>query len=157
MNTLVVYDSTFGNTGQIARTIASALGEYGMVRLLRISDAHSLDTHDVDVLIVGGPTQRHGLSPTLRGLFERVPREAFSGLSAVAFDTRYPMLTWKSGSAAGRIASKMKRAGASLLLSPESFFVSGREGPLEEGELKHAREWAGQIARQFETRARRHG
>ena len=105
MNMLVIYVSTFGNTGQIARTIASALGEYGTVRLLRISDASSLNTHDVDVLVVGGPTQRHGLSPTLRRLFERVPREALSGLSAAAFDTRYPMSTWKSGSAAGRLAS----------------------------------------------------
>lgn len=151
MNTLIVYDSTFGNTGQIARAIAGALGEYGTVRLSHLPESGSLNTRGIDVLIIGGPTQNHGLSPALRHFFERVRRGTFSGLAAAAFDTRYRMPVWKSGSAATSIARKAKRAGASLLVAPESFFVSGRKGPLEEGEVRHAREWAVQIARQCET------
>ena len=73
------------------------------------------------------------------------------GLGAAAFDTRYHMSAWKSGSAASRIASILKRAGASLVLSPESFFVAEREGPLEEGELERAAQWAEQVFEQFEA------
>jgi hypothetical protein len=61
------------------------------------------------------------------------------------------MAAWKSGSAASRIASKLKRTGASLILPPESFFVAEREGPLEEGELERAARWAEGIFEQFET------
>lgn len=153
MNTLIVYDSTYGNTGEIARTLASTLGEYGTVRLVRLSETGSMNTQEVDVLIIGGPTHNRGLSPALRQLFARIPHGTLGGLCAAAFDTRYHLPAWKSGSAATHIARKVKRSGASLLVPPESFFVSGREGPLEDAELKHARAWAVQVAQRFEELA----
>jgi len=61
------------------------------------------------------------------------------------------MSAWKSGSAAHGIASKLKRAGASLIVEPESFFVAEREGPLEEGELERAATWAEDIYQRFEA------
>ncbi len=73
------------------------------------------------------------------------------GIRAGAFDTRYHMSAWKSGSAAHGIANKLKRAGASLLVEPESFFVAEREGPLEEGELERAARWAEGVFQQFEA------
>jgi len=151
MNTLIIYDSTFGNTEQLARAMASRLGDYGMVILFRVPEAGALEIKDADVLIIGGPTQRHGLSPAMRAFLGRMSRRSMHGLGAAAFDTRYHMSAWKSGSAASRIASILKRAGASLVLSPESFFVAEREGPLEEGELEHAAQWAEQVFEQFEA------
>jgi len=61
------------------------------------------------------------------------------------------MAAWKSGSAAHRIASRLKRTGASLLVEPESFFVAEREGPLEEGELERAARWAEEVFVKFEA------
>jgi hypothetical protein len=61
------------------------------------------------------------------------------------------MSAWKSGSAAPIIASRLKRAGASLVLPPESFFVAEREGPLEKGELERAEQWAEQVFAQYEA------
>jgi flavodoxin I len=151
MNTLIIYDSTFGNTEQLARAMANRLGDDGMVRLLRVPEAGALEIKDADVLIIGGPTQRHGLSPALRAFLERISRLTMHGLGAAAFDTRYRMSAWKSGSAASRIASILKRAGASLVLPPESFFVAEREGPLEEGELERAAQWTEQVFEQFEA------
>lgn len=151
MNTLIVYDSTFGNTAQIARAIADSLGEYTQIRTALADGAALTEMKEIDLLIVGGPTQRHGISPAMRAYLESLPRRSLCGESAAAFDTRYHMAAWKSGSAAQRIASRLNRAGASLIVSPESFFVALREGPLEEVELERAAHWAKTIFEQFET------
>ena len=151
MNTLIIYDSTFGNTEQLARAMVDRLGEYGIVILFRVPETGVLEIKDADVLIMGGPTQRHGLSPVMRAFLERIPRRTLHGLGVAVFDTRYHMSAWKSGSAASRIASRLKRAEASLILPPESFFVAEREGPLEEGERERAVQWAEQVFEQFEA------
>jgi flavodoxin len=151
MNTLIIYDSTFGNTAQIAQAMADKLGEHGTARIALANEAGLTEVQAIDLLLVGGPTQRHGLSPTIKTLLERFPRRTLRGIYAGAFDTRYHMSTWKSGSAAQGIASKLKRAGASLVVEPESFFVTEREGPLEEGELERAANWAEEIYQKIEA------
>ena len=151
MNTLIIYDSTFGNTAQLAEAMADKLGEHGSARIALANEADLTGVNDIDLLLVGGPTQRHGLSPNMKTLLEGFPRRTLKGIYAGAFDTRYHMSAWKSGSAAHRIDSKLKRAGASLLVTPESFFVAEREGPLEEGELERAARWAEEIYQKIEA------
>lgn len=151
MNTLIIYDSAFGNTAQIAQAMANKLEEHGTVRIAPAGETGLPEMKDIDLLVVGGPTQRHGISPAMHALLERLPRRTLRGAGAAAFDTRYHMAAWKSGSAAQRIASRLKRTGASLLVEPESFFVAEREGPLEEGELERATRWAEEVFKQFET------
>ncbi len=151
MNTLIIYDSTFGNTAQIAQAMVERLGEHATVRTTLADEAGLTEMKEIDLLIVGGPTQRHGVSPAMRTLLESFPRRSLRGVSAAAFDTRYHMAAWKSGSAAQRIAIGLKRTGASLIIPPESFFIAQREGPLEEGELERAARWAEGIFEQFEA------
>lgn len=151
MNTLIIYDSIFGNTEQIARAVADKLKDHGLVIVVPASEASSFELKEADLVLIGGPTQRHTVSPAIRAFLENLPRRALRGLGAAAFDTRYHMSTWASGSAASRIASKLKRAGAALILPPESFFVTEREGPLEEGELERAVQWAHQVFERFEA------
>jgi flavodoxin I len=151
MNTLIIYDSEFGNTEQIARAIAGRLGEHGTVRLLRALEADPLELKEADLLVVGCPTQRRGFTPALRALLENIPRGALQGETAATFDTRYQMAKIASGSAARLIAKRLERAGASLIMPPESFFVAEREGPLEDGELERAVQWAGEMLTRFES------
>ena len=145
MNTLIIYDSTFGNTAQLAQAMADRLGEHGTVRIALANEAGLTGVIEIDLLLVGGPTQRHGLSAPMKTLLKSLQRRSLQGVPAGTFDTRYHMSAWKSGSAAHGIASKLKRAGASLIVEPESFFVAEREGPLEEGELERAASWAEEI------------
>ena len=56
MNVLVVYDTQFGNTEQVARVIASHLEPLGIVRLISVSDEAAVDLDNVDLLVIGGPT-----------------------------------------------------------------------------------------------------
>src|SRR5581483_1444190 len=150
MNTLIIYDSTFGNTQQIAVTITRALETYGTVRCIEVSRVDTLDVQGVDLLILGCPTQLHGLAPAMRALVEHIPDRTLEGLAAAAFDTRYRMSSLMSGSASKVLASKLKKAGANLLLPAKSFFVVGREGPLEDGALEQAEQWTRQIMERFE-------
>lgn len=149
MHTLIIFDSNFGNTERVAKAMAAKLEEHGTVKLSRAADASIPEMHDADLLIIGGPTQRQGLSPAIQALLENLPRKSLKGWAA-AFDTRYHMSAWKSGSAAASISRRIKRAGALLAFPPESFFVTDREGPLEEGELDRAVHWVQALYKQVE-------
>ncbi len=154
MNVLIVYDSVYGNTERIARAIFGTLdGAHGGARLLKAEEAATLVGQPCDLLIVGGPTQRHAASPAMRAFFENVPRGTYKGTQAAAFDTRYRMSAFLTGSAAEWIAGRLKRAGAALAVPPESFFIARDVPPegekrrhelehLEHGEEQRASAWA---------------
>jgi flavodoxin len=150
MNVLIVYDSQFGNTERIARAIAARLGS---AQLLRVEAAGARDLTTCDLLIAAGPTQRQKASPAMQAWIERLPRGVLKNVPAAAFDTRYRMSRFLTGSAAERIASRLKRAGARLVVPPESFFMERDVPPqgekrrhemeqLEPGEEERANEWA---------------
>jgi flavodoxin len=142
MNTLVIYDSLYGNTKQIAEAIASIFSKYGQTRIMAASAVAALDLTGVGLLALGGPTQGHGISPAVKDLLNRNPNEKFSGLTVAAFETRMHINRWLTASAADSIAKKLNQYGVKLLLPPESFLVEGREGPLEKGEAERAANWA---------------
>jgi flavodoxin I len=146
MNTLVIYDSVYGNTAQIANAIASTFEQYGPTKVAAANSTSVLDLTGIDLLALGGPTQGHGVSPAIRDLLDKVPSEELLNIGTIAFDTRMDFARWLSGSAASTIGKKLEQYQVNLLVPPESFLVAGREGPLKEGELERAAEWAHMIA-----------
>ena len=140
MKALVVYDSVYGNTEQVARAIGGALG--GEARVVSASAVVSADLLSLDLLIVGAPTQ--GGRGTLAALqfLGGLSRETVRGLKVAAFDTRISA-RWVGifGYAAGKIAKNLMAKGGHLAVPPEGFIVKGKEGPLKEGELERAA-WA---------------
>lgn len=142
MKTLIVYDSKFGNTERLARTIAETVGVGEPALVVAASAASTGDLAGIGLLAVGGPTQAHGLSPALKTFLDGLPSEAVRGVPAVTFDTRLTWPRFLSGSAAVALARRLEKKGARLLLPPESFLVTGSEGPLAEGELARATTWA---------------
>lgn len=149
MNTLIIYDSTFGNTQQIAQAIARVLREHGNVRLHPVQAVGTSGLKEIDLLVLGCPTQHYGLTPAVHTFLANIPIGTLHGLMAAAFDTRYRMAESSSGSAAWAIADLLQEAGASLITSPESFFVAAEEGPLEDGELERAVHWAHTLFERF--------
>jgi flavodoxin len=161
MQALVVCDSTFGNTTRIAQAIASGLGERVSTRIVSASAATQAPFAAPDLLLVGGPTQRRGLSPALRAFLDDLPRGSLRGVRAATFDTRYHMSALLSGSAAGQAAGQLRRTGCHLVVSPESFFMERDVPPmgekrrhelerLEGGEVERAAEWGRHIAAQVQ-------
>lgn len=147
MNALVLYDSKFGNTERIAEAIALELQEQLPTRLASIGEVADCATalEDVDLLVIGGPTQRHGISPDLRLAVQCLGTRSLDGVRVATFDTRLRGLRAVTGSAAVRLARLARRRGGWLVVPSESFVVEGDEGPLRPGEQEHARGWAREV------------
>ena len=138
MKTLVVYESQYGNTEQIARAIADTLG----ARVIPVADAGGVDLSGVELLLIGGPTQGHGAPRQLRAWVEELAAAPPAGLAVATFDTRLRWPVFLAGSAARTLATLLQRPGVRRAAAPESFLVLGREGPLADGELERAASWA---------------
>jgi flavodoxin len=149
MKALIVYGSVYGNTGKIARAIADGLGEKGEARLARAGKENT-DIQGIDILVVGSPTQGGRPVPPVQEFLKALPDNSLKNIKVASFDTR--MRKGGSGAfaklfgyAAGRIESELKKRGGTVIAS-EGFGVTGREGPLEEGETDRARKWGNNLA-----------
>ncbi len=145
MKTLVVYDSLHGNTEKIARAIGGAVS--GEVEVLRVSEAAPARLKPYDLLVVGSPTQNQTATAAILRFVEAVPPTVLKGAGVAAFDTRLAgRLATILGSAAGKIASAVRKQGGTLVAPPEGFIVGGNKGPLKAGELERASAWAKELA-----------
>jgi flavodoxin I len=141
MKALIVYDSVYGNTEKIARAIAEAVTPSGEVKVLGAGEADPSELESTELLIVGSPTHGGRPTPAVQNFLKKVPK--LQGVNVAAFDTRITAKLVKVfGYAAGRIANNLKKKGGNLIASPEGFFVTGGQGPLKEGELERAADWA---------------
>lgn len=140
MNSFVIYASHAGNTRKIAEVIADVLTLHGATDLAHAEEVAALPD-DLDLLVVGGPTEGHGPTPEIRDLLTRLEGLELAGLRFAAFDTRLKWPKWLSGSAAGAIADRLRDAGATEVMEPASFIVSTKP-ELQPGELERARRWA---------------
>jgi len=151
---LVVYDSFFGNTERIAQSIGNALGRPEDVGILRVVDVGPEQLAGLKLLIVGSPTRAFSPSPAIKKFLKSIPRDGLKGVRVAAFDTRVTEEEIDSavfilrifvnifGYAAKPISDRLVKKGGELVADPEGFFVQGMEGPLKEGELERASEWA---------------
>jgi flavodoxin len=157
MKAMVVYDSQYGNTGQVAEEIAKALGPPGDVQLVRVADARPEALAGLSLLVVGSPTQRLTATPTTTEFLKSIPNGGLKGVKVAAFDTRFtqevidsikvlPFFVRLFGYAAEPIGKRLVKKGGELAVAPEPFYVADSEGPLLEGELERAAAWAEEIA-----------
>ena len=162
MTALIVYESMFGNTHQIAEAIAVGLREQAEVEIFDVALAPAVIPHGVDLVVLGGPTHAFSMSregtrgdAVRRGADDQDLRtgirEWLDGLPPkgsearfAAFDTRedIPLLP---GSAA-KSATKVARHLGFRVAEPESFLVGSYEGPVIAGELERATEWGRRLA-----------
>jgi flavodoxin len=155
MNVLIVYDSVFGNTAQIAQAMGNALESKKSVETVRVNEVNIDKIQGLDVLIVGSPTRGFRPTPAITEFLKTLSQDNLKGVKVAAFDTRFSLNDIESsfvrfivktgGYAAKSIANKLKGNGGNLVAPPEGFFVTGEEGPLKEGELERAANWAMQI------------
>lgn len=157
MKAMVIFDSFFGNTEQVAQAIGQTLGSMEDIQILRVSMAETEQLTELDLLIVGSPTRGFKPSPAISNLLKGIPINGLKGTSVAAFDTRFteeeikasakilPFLVKVFGYAAEPIADGLVKKGGELIKAPEGFYVKGTEGPLLDGELNRATEWAREI------------
>ena len=164
MTALIVTESLFGNTLAIAEAIRGGIAEVqgaAEVRVLHASEAPAELPAEVDLLVVGAPTHllslpnagsrkdaetRGALLAEHTGVREWIDAVAIpTGLRVATFDTSSPSRVGQ-GTAAGAAARALRERGADTTVGP-SFFVTGMEGPLADGELGRATAWGRELAR----------
>jgi flavodoxin len=155
MKISVIYDSVFGNTEQVAQAIGAALASRAEVDVVRVGDVQPEFWTGLDALIVGSPTRAFSPTPATKKLLSSIPRQGLQGIRVAAFDTRADVAKVGSrilsamvrafGYAAEPIAARLRKKGGQESLAPAGFIVEDSEGPLREGELERAAEWASEI------------
>ena len=150
MNALIIYDSRYGNTKQIAEAVGGVLAEKGAARVSSVGDIGTFNLGGIDVLVLGAPTEGHGVSPAMKALVKSMPKGNLQGVRVAAFDTRFNHNLLLTGSAAGSLAKDLQKLGGALITPPESFFVTSdmKSGitSLLGGEIERAAIWARAIA-----------
>jgi flavodoxin len=140
-----------GNTEKIARAISDAIT--GETKVIRAGEVNPAELNTVDFLIVGSPTYGGRPTPATQEFLDRISESAIKGKNVAAFDTRLSTRMVKIfGFAADKISENLRAKGGTLILSPQGFFVKGKEGALKEGELERAAGWVKGIAAQSGTR-----
>jgi hypothetical protein len=160
MKAIVVYESIWGSTADVARAIADGLGE-GAVSL-STAEAKPEALADADLIVAGAPVIAFSLTteatrpkaaglppgaptpdlshPMMRSWLEALPPGA--GRYA-AFETK---VRGPFGHTVKTIAQLMEKAGYTCFAEPFSAIVGGRYGGLRDGELEKARAWGAKLA-----------
>jgi len=163
MKALVVFESMFGNTEQVAHAIADGLAELMEVTLREVTENPPVPPGLYDVILVGGPTHaftmstprsrvdawrrggRMGVLKTgIREWLEALPTSSQKCVTAT-FDTRVTKVRRLPGSAARAATRRLRKHGGEPLVRPRSFYVLREAGPLAPGELDEARGWGRSI------------
>lgn len=165
MNAIVVYESLWGNTAVIARAIAEGIGEG--TGALSTGEATAEKIAGADLIVAGSPilgftlptesmrasmgsnlpatvSQPDLSHPSMRSWLESLP--SHNGTFAT-FETRVKG-PW--GNAVKAIAKGLTAAGLEPVASAApsmAFIVTGKYGPLRDGELERARAWGSELAR----------
>jgi flavodoxin len=155
MKTLVIYDSVFGNTKKVAEAIGEVLKDDNESCTYSVNETGADMFENLDLIIVGSPTRKFSPTPATKQFISHLERKYMRGVKVATFDTRvdendinssFLKFMLKSfGYAAKPLANRLKRKGGKEIVKPKGFFVYDTKGPLKEGELERAAEWARKI------------
>jgi len=130
----VIFDSKFGNTGQIAKSLAGGLQRAGVeTGCFNLRDVVPESLSSYDLVAIGGPTQAFTASKPMKDYLQKLEDIGIlKGKQGFAFDTKFA--SHLSGSASKYIESKLSKMGLEIVRPRQSAIVKKSEGPLEEGE-----------------------
>jgi flavodoxin len=148
MKGIVVFDTSHGNTKTIAETISATLEESGVaVDTFYVKDTKKLSAKDYDFLVLGSPTKYWTMTLAMRSLLSKVKSKEWVNKPFAAFDTEdAENIEKRRGSAAEKIAEKLKHKQMNQLLPVLKAVVLGWKGPLQEGEIERTREYGRELA-----------
>lgn len=163
MKSLVVYESVFGNTAEIARAIGEGLVWHGEVTVADVRGARPEYAERFDLLVVGAPARAFAPEPGddhphavhrhpphaagdvgLQDWLAMLPADAHTEQVA-AFDIRVRDSDRGAGSTASRATHVVRHLGYLPLGKPTSFYVEEPGGPLVPGERERAVIWGNQL------------
>ena len=153
MKGIVIYDTSHGNTRKIAETITETLRASEVeVDLFDLKEVKKLSASDYNFLVLGSPTKFGTMSFAIKSFLGKLKTEEWMNKPFAAFDTENPenvekaRLENKEWSAAEKIALKLKEKNMKQLLPVLKALVLGLKGPLVEGEIDRAKNYAKELA-----------
>jgi menaquinone-dependent protoporphyrinogen IX oxidase len=153
MKGIIIYDTSFGNTKEIAKTIQETLKESGLESdLFKVNEVKKLNAKEYDFFVLGSPTKFGTMSFAIKFFLGKVKSEEWTDKPFAAFDTENPenveqsRIQNKEWSAAEKIALKFKEKNMRQLLPVLKALVLGQKGPLVEGEIDRAKIFAMELA-----------
>ena len=136
MKAIVVYDTKFGNTEQVAKGIAKVLN----ADVIRVSDVKASKLKEYDIFAFGCPIHAWRMSSGMKKVLKKLEGKSFAGKKAATFDTKIDSRF--AGNAAKKIQKKLKKLDFDIAMKPVHFILTGREGPLAEGEMNKVQAFA---------------
>lgn len=154
MKTLVVYDSVFGNTEKVAKAIAQEISDAAAMKVGAVRPEH---LKGLKMLFVGSPTRAFRPTDGIKKFLKAIPANGLNGIKVAAFDTRADMngpgipsflrfMVNIFGYADKPIMKSLEKKGGEPCEPSAGFIVKGAEGPLNDGELQRAVQWAKKTA-----------
>jgi flavodoxin len=153
MKSIVVYDTSYGNTKQVADIIQSTLKKSGIeTDIFYIKNAKNLNIKDCNLLILGSPTKFYTMSFAFNSFLSKLKSEDWTNKPFVTFDTENPenIQKMKTG-AAEKIAEKLAEKKMNQIMPPLKVLVKGQKGPLVEGETEKIAHYTGHLVNFFEN------
>jgi len=150
MKSLVVFDTNFGNTKKIAKSIAAALGKNA--KAVHVQELKKKDISGIDVLVAGCPVIGSNPTEKMVAFLDKLKEKDLKGIKAASFDTRLKLFFFTD--AAKKISRKLAGAGAEIIAKPQDFYVSKGEGPLRDGEIEKSAIWAASIKKNAKVKSK---
>ncbi len=131
---IVIFDSKFGNTEKIAKSLASGLELAGFrTDCINARDVRVSSFVEYGFIAVGAPTQAFTASKPIKEFLSQLEgAQGLKGKYGFAFDTKFRNRL--AGSAAKFIEKKLIELGMEIITPRQSAIVKKTEGPLEERE-----------------------
>ena len=147
MKVLVAFDTKYGNTETVAKTIAEGIEsvESIEVTLSNMKKVNFKKLDGYDAILVGCPTHFGGPTRGAKKFIDRLGKRDLKGMQIAAFDT-YIKEDFERSVKAMEERINEKAPELQLLLAGLSIEVENMKGPILEGELPKCREFGKKIA-----------
>jgi flavodoxin len=136
----VVFDTKYGNTEKIARSLEAGLRGAGLQTVSVSVDRVAVDSlGEYDLICLGGPTHNLSASETMKRFLESLSAVTLAGKRAFVFDTRRDSAL--AGSAAKYIEIVLRKRGMEIVGRRESAIIVGPELTKWRREFESKEEW----------------
>jgi flavorubredoxin len=134
MKVIILYDSKFGNTKQVAISLNRGLESGGLhVDSSSIQKFNINKLRNYEVFGIGSPTHNRGLSKPMKRFLSKIKQNNLNNKKGFVFETKLQVPF--SGSAAKKITKYFKMMNIEALYKEITAHVLDTEGPLEENTL----------------------
>ncbi len=146
--TIIIYESIYGNTKEVADAIAEGIRESGVIEctVAKTREVHHTDDlAGFDAIIFGSPNHNQEPSRNMLKFIERASIVHLDPKVGAAFDT---YTGGNKGIAVKKLEQVVRQKMSCITFVIDSFsaLVEDRKGPLSEGELNRAIEFGKQVA-----------